>query len=152
DANQDHNGNGIPDLVEYAALQPAAASFPQSEMTVVSRPGTRVTVNFTKRFSGPVSVLLGGSALPGLDYTIAGFDPSSMTARLSAQGTAATFPITLIDPRAIGPDRYLLLSLLEPPTNAVSRYRVTTNNPTLRIRITDADRGVYAGTLSFTNN
>jgi hypothetical protein len=151
DANEDHDGSGSPDLADY---QLPIASFTAATSTVIAADSrvVKVAVHFSKPFAGFAAVLLGGTATPVEDYSISGFDPANQTARVAAVGNTATFNITLRDEPSVDPDRYLLLSLLDPATNAPARYRTSQQAPVNHtLRITDGDLATYAGILEFTN-
>lgn len=154
DANEDHTGSGTPDLQDY---QLPIAYFLQSSNMVfaVNSNLISVTVHFSKAFTngGAAVALVGGTAVYQQDYLITGFVASNQTARVPVVGQTATFTITLIDQPSIDPDRYLVLSILEPSTNSPARYQTSQFAPTTHLlRITEGDLGVYAGTLEFTNN
>jgi len=153
DANEDHTGSGTPDLQDY---QLPVAYFAQNTATVTAQQSNvvLVTVHFSKPFSGTARLLIGGNAVQGQgqDYFITGF--TNQTARVAATGLSASFAITLLDAPSIDPDRYLLLSILEPPsTNAAAqRYQTSQHAPVNHtLRMTDGDIGIYAGILEFTN-
>ncbi len=153
DAHEDHTGSGSPDSLDY---QLPVAYFAQNASTVTAQNSNVVwvTLHYSKPFFGQARLLLGGTAVPGQDYHISGFICSNQTARVPATGLSASFAITLLDAPSIEPDRYLLLSILEPPaTNApASRYQTSQHAPVNHtLRVTDGDLGIYAGLLEFTN-
>jgi hypothetical protein len=80
----------------------------------------------SKSYQGNVSVLLGGSALPNLDYTIAGLVRSNLTAQTNVNGTSRSFRVVLIDPRRSVTTGTVAL-FTGPSTNAPAsaRYRVS---------------------------
>lgn len=153
DANDDQNGSGTPDLVEYqlpvARFELASSlAYPENSNQV------SVSISFSKPFAGLARVLLGGSAVYGEDYLINGYSPANQSAQAPAAASAASFVITLLDSPSLEPDRYLLLSLLEPAaTNQISgRYQTTlVDAASHTLRITRGELGLYAGTLQVTN-
>jgi len=159
DAREDHDSSGSPDLEDY---QLPIASFAAADSTVIASDSrvVELAVHFSKPFVGIASVLLTGTAIPveaGTptavgDYSVSGYDPTNQTARVAAAGTTARFHITLHDEPSVDPDRYLLLSILDPATNAPARYRTSSQAPINHtLRITDGDLATYAGVLEFTN-
>ena len=130
DANEDHTGSGSPDLADY---QLPLAFFDQRASTTLAEDGkhVQISVQFSKPFAGKAIVLLGGTAVPGEDFTITGFDAANQTARVDAENTTATFTITLKDAPSIDPDRYVLLSLLEPAASepTTRKYRTSREAP-----------------------
>ena len=151
DALQDHNGNGRPDLDDYRdEVLPLAAGFALAESAVlVTQSEVGVPVILTKPHSGRVRFQVGGTALPGRDYEIAGITPTQSTADVPVNGTSAVIPVRIKDGPIIERDRVLVLSLVD---EATPTYRLSATAPlTHALRITEADRGVYFGTLSPTN-
>lgn len=151
DAREDHNGNGFPDLDE---LSLPIASLEKDDAAEIAENNKKVSVNvlFSKPFNGTASVLLGGNAILGRDFNISGSNPSDQTAHVPTVGQRATFEITILDQPTIDPDRYVILSILEPSTNAAAQYRTSKSAPVnLTLRITEGNSGLYAGILSFTN-
>jgi hypothetical protein len=153
DANEDHTGSGFPDLQDY---QLPVAYFSQASNTVfaVNSNLAFVTVQFSKSFTNPATAILlvGGTAVFQEDFLINGFVASNQTARIPVVGQTATFAVTLLDAASIDPDRYLVLSILEPSTNAPARYQTSQHAPVNHtLRVTEGDLGLYAGLLEFTN-
>ena len=151
DASEDHNGSGSPDILDYEL--PMASFSSASSITIAENLKTvEVTMRFSKPFEGEAIVLLGGDAVPGLDFEMPSLVLSNQTARVPVTGNTAAFTIKLLDKALIAPDRHLLFSILEPATDSPAPYGASLQDPVNHtLRITEGDLALYTGLLEFTN-
>ena len=152
DANEDHNENGQPDLQEYVAqLPPPGASFGLADSRFMETAGTvGIEVRFSRAYTGVLKFQIGGTALEGRDFQ-RGFDqpPGELLAgQIDVAGTNAIIPVFLLTNDFVDLPRSLVLSIQQPAaTNGYRAGFISTHTLT----ITEGNRGVFGGTISFTN-
>lgn len=148
DAQEDHDGNGRPDLTDY--LTPTAY-FAQPS-SVVEKGGTgQITVQFSRPFAGRLLFQTGGTALPAFDYALTAgdlVDPG--TANIRSVAVSSSEVVLGVDATLASrgdADRQVLLSLVQPADNA---YRV--GQPSVHaLTLRDSTLAVYTMALVFTN-
>jgi hypothetical protein len=136
----------IRDLVIYINGLPLQASFATPETTAFAHRGSAsIEVRFTRSISGVLSYNLGGTARSGSDYT-------GLTGTVSVTNAYSAFlPIGLPTPTSLRPPRDIVLTLKSPGTNPPPGQSFPTPGAQSahRVRILDADYGLYFGSLSF---
>jgi hypothetical protein len=145
-------------LQKYLDEIPTIAAFASSESTgLVTASLTPVTVNLSKPFSGTLRVQLGGTALFGVDYSIAGgklvsSDPPIVELLVPSPTSQVQISVKPIDTAGITPDRIITLSLVAPVNGA---YLLSGIGPVTHVEgLTETSLtsgGLFAGTLAITN-
>lgn len=148
DADEDHDGNGKPDLTDY--LTPVAY-FAQPTSVVEKGQVQGVTVRFSRPFAGRLLFQTGGTAQPAFDYALTAgelTDPGASNVRSVAVSSAEVVLGVDSTPASRGDaDRQVLLSLVEPADNA---YRV--GQPSVHaLTLRDSTLAAYTMALVFTN-
>ncbi len=127
----------------YTNSLPLFAWFDSSSSTLrVTDGAVALPIRLSKPFSGTLRYLVSGTAIPGRDL-----QPLSGT--IAVNGSTASLPLTLINTPEIESARSLVISLQE-RTN-VGPYALS-KPASHRLDIIEGDRGVYTGSMGFTND
>ena len=152
----DGNPDGVVDvrdLVVFLNGQPISFWFETEQTLAKSWVGNvSVPIRFSRAVSGTISFSFGGTAVagtaPGSDFT-----PPSGSLVLPPSSYQAEIPLSILPKSTLGQARYVVLTLQTPPTGNLVQI-IPGNGESERysshvVRIVDADKGLYGGTISF---
>jgi Calx-beta domain len=105
DANEDHDGNGVPDLLDWQRERLPSISFIQRTSSAREGQGTlAVEIRLNNAYSGFVQFGVTGTAMAGTDYR-------PVTGNLVVNGTNALVTLSLLDDLEIEDTKTILLTL-----------------------------------------